>query len=98
MAGSNRQNSQFSQQTAMNQHGGQHDTRLTAQTPLMSMNHGHMHHSPNTRTINPDDMSLNKTPNALNKSVQIAGGPGGLPSYKSTTQKKSLQLDGGKDQ
>jgi hypothetical protein len=80
MAASNRQNSQFS-----NQNPAAYDTRQTAVTPLMSSFNANMLQSPAVaRTINHDDMSNVKSPNALNKSVQlIAGNSGGLPSYKS---------------
>jgi len=63
-------------------------------TPLTNGRPAHMMQSPNARTIAHDDTSLGRSPNALNKSVQInGGGNSGLPSYKSQTQKKPLQMD-----
>ena len=54
-------------------------------TPLTNGRQGQLLQSPNARTIAHDDTSLGRSPNALNKSVQINGGASGLPSYKSQT-------------
>jgi len=53
--------------------------------------------SPNSRTINHDEMAFSKSPaGGLNKSVQIHGGNSHeLPYHTSQTQKKPLLIDDG---
>jgi len=53
----------------------------------MNAQHAHMLRSPNSRTINHDEMNYSKSPGGgLNKSVQIHGGNSNeLPYHKSQT-------------